>query len=288
MFGRMRSATGVASDALENVSPFVNQLAKDEKLRQRLLAAVGAGLAARQRARKQLGLEGMATRLATDPVLRAELVDAISQLQKARARMRKKSKGHKTRNLMLVLAGGGLVVVAVPKLRNGLIGKLSGRHSVDGSLSLPDTSSRPVVIEQQIEVNAPASAVYDRWTRFEEFPTFMEGVDEVQQLDDTLLHWAVTVAGKKAEWDAKITANDPERRIAWESVDGRKTQGSVTFEPVGSGTRTKIRLQMSYTAQGAVEAAGAAVGVDERRVKGDLERFRELVEGGHDESEVAQ
>jgi uncharacterized membrane protein len=100
----------------------------------------------------------------------------------------------------------------------------------------------------------------------------------VKQLDDSLLHWAVTVAGKKAEWDAKVTANDPDRRIAWESVDGRQTQGSVNFEPLEAGTRTRIRLQMSYAAQGPAEAAGAAVGLDERRIRGDLERFRDLIE----------
>ena len=110
----------------------------------------------------------------------------------------------------------------------------------------------------------------------------------MKRLDDTLLHWAVTVAGKRAEWDARITANDPDRRIAWESVDGKQTRGSVTFEPVGSGARTKIRLQMSYTAQGTLETAGAAVGVDEHRIRGDLERFREIVEKQPAEPGVSQ
>ena len=226
------------------------------------------------------GLRGIATRLGTDPLLRAQIVEAVSQLQKARRRAQKKNKSHRSRDALLVLAGAGMVVAAVPKLRVGLIGKVrraAGRAGLESVL--PETVSRPATVEQQIEVNAPVAAVYKQWTQFEQFPSFMEGVDEVKQLDDTLLHWAVTVSGKKAEWDAKITANDPDQRIAWESVDGKQMRGSVTFEPLESGTRTRIRLQMSYTAQGTAEAAGAAVGLDERRVRGDLERFRDLVEG---------
>src|SRR5262245_25267920 len=108
----------------------------------------------------------------------------------------------------------------------------------------------------------------------------MEGVDAVKRLQDDLLHWDVTIAGKKAEWDARITAQDPGRRVAWESVDGRQNRGSVSFEPVGSGARTRIHLQMAYRHEGSAEAAGAAMGLDERRVRGDLERFRELIENG--------
>jgi uncharacterized membrane protein len=279
----MRSATGAASDAVHGVSPYLDQLANDAKLRGRLLAALGAGLAAHHRVRQQLGPRGIATRLGTDPVLRAQLVDAVSQLQYARGRMQKQHKRRKSR-VLICLAGGGLVVAAVPTLRNGLVRKVRRLTGGRTQLSSADAGSRLVSVEQQIEVNAPASAVYSRWMQFEQFPNFMEGVDEVKQLDDTLLHWAVTVAGKKAEWDAKITANDPERRIAWESVDGKQTRGSVSFQSVGSGARTTVRLEMSYTAQGTVEAAGSALGVDERRIRGDLERFREIVESEHDKS----
>jgi uncharacterized membrane protein len=168
------------------------------------------------------------------------------------------------RTILLVLAGGGIAVAAMPKARKSIIKALRGSQSTR--------------IEQEIDVDAPVATVYRRWTQFEQFPEFMEGVDEVKRLENDLLHWAVTIAGRKAEWDARITADVPDKRIAWESVDGKQNGGSVTFEPVGSGARTRVRVQMSYRADGAAEATGAAVGLDERRVKADLERFRQLVE----------
>jgi uncharacterized membrane protein len=135
----------------------------------------------------------------------------------------------------------------------------------------------PAAIVEEIEVDVPVTEAYNQWTQFEDFPAFMEGVDEVRQLDDTLLHWAATVAGKKAEWDAKIVEQEPDRRITWESTDGRRTRGTVTFQEAGTGG-TRIELSMSYMAEGPLEFAGSAAGLDARRVRGDLERFKELIE----------
>jgi uncharacterized membrane protein len=127
------------------------------------------------------------------------------------------------------------------------------------------------------------STAYNQWTQFEEFPTFMDGVEQVRQLDDTLLHWAVNVAGKRAEWDAKILEQEPDRRISWESVDGKQTRGTVTFEEAGP-SRSRIRLTMRYSAEGLAEVAGSALGLDRRRVRGDLERFQQLIESRGSES----
>ena len=107
-------------------------------------------------------------------------------------------------------------------------------------------------------IEAPVSAVYNQWTQFEEFPRFMEGVERVEQLDDTRLHWVAKVGGKRAEWDAKILSQEPDRRISWESDDGKQTRGTVSFEQVGPA-RTRIQLGMSYTPEGVLEQAGSAV-----------------------------
>ena len=132
-------------------------------------------------------------------------------------------------------------------------------------------------IEHSVDVNVPIHVAYSQLARYTEFPRFMEGVQEVKQLDDTLLHWAATVAGKKAEWDAKIVEQEPDRRVAWESVDGKQTRGTVTFEEAGP-SRTRVRLNMSYVPDGVAEKVGSVAGLDDRRVRGDLERFRELIE----------
>src|ERR687889_2098273 len=107
-------------------------------------------------------------------------------------------------------------------------------------------------VEQTIEVNLPVSTVYNQWTQFEEFPQFMEGVERVRQLDDTRLHWKASVAGKHAEWDAKIVEQEPDTRIVWESIDGKQTRGTVAFHKLGD-SRTQGRLTMSYTPEGIAE-----------------------------------
>jgi uncharacterized membrane protein len=111
----------------------------------------------------------------------------------------------------------------------------------------------------------------------------MEGVEDVRQLDDTTLHWVASVGGKRAEWDAKIVEQEPDTRIAWESLDGKETRGVVSFDKLGEN-RTAIRLAMTYRPEGPLEKIGSAAGLDRRRIRGDLERFKELVESRGAES----
>jgi uncharacterized membrane protein len=132
-------------------------------------------------------------------------------------------------------------------------------------------------IEKAIEINVPVKAAYNQWTQFEEFPRFMEGVKEVQQLDDTHLHWKAEIAGKEKEWNAEITEQIPDQRIAWTSVAGAWTGGTVTFHPLSDQT-SKVLLRLEYEPQGFVENVGDAAGFVTRRVEGDLERFKEYIE----------
>jgi uncharacterized membrane protein len=130
---------------------------------------------------------------------------------------------------------------------------------------------------ESIEVGVPVSTAYNQWTQFEQFPKFMDGVESVRQLDDTRLRWAAEFGGKRHEWEAEIVEQVPDRRIAWRSVDGKGVSGEVTFEPLGPD-RTQLEVAMTWDADGLVETLGSAVGVDNRRIKGDLERFKELIE----------
>ena len=132
-------------------------------------------------------------------------------------------------------------------------------------------------IEQSIEVNVPVRTAYNQWTKFEEFPRFMEGVKEVTQLDDTRLHWKAEIAGKELEWDAEITELSPEHQIAWTSRGGAVNDGIVMFQPL-SDERSKIRLQVAYLPEGFVENVQDELGAVSSRVQGDLERFKAFVE----------
>jgi uncharacterized membrane protein len=169
---------------------------------------------------------------------------------------------------MLVLGGGAAAAGAAMKLR-GI------KQSANGTgIS---------TIDESIEVAVPVKTAYNQWTQFEEFPLFMEGVDDVRQGDDTRLHWVATIGGQTAEWDAKILEQHPDTQISWISEDGKKTRGTVSFEPLGE-SKTLIRLSMSYQAEGPIEQLGSAAGLDAQRIRGDLKRFKDLIESRGSES----
>ena len=132
-------------------------------------------------------------------------------------------------------------------------------------------------IEQSIDVEVPARTAYNQWTQFEEFPRFMEGVLEVRQLDDRRLHWRAKVGGQERTWDAEITEQVPDDRIAWRSRSGAANAGAVTFHRLAEG-RTRLMLQLEYEPEGVVEKAADAVGIVSHRVEGDLLRFKEFIE----------
>lgn len=132
-------------------------------------------------------------------------------------------------------------------------------------------------VDKSIEVNVPIHTAYNQWTQFEDFPQFMEGIKEVRQLDDTHLHWKASVGGKEEEWDAEITEQSPDQRIAWSSRSGARNGGVVTFHRI-SDEVTRIMLQIEYDPQSFTEKAGDALGLVSRRVEGDLQRFKEFIE----------
>src|SRR5579859_281288 len=132
-------------------------------------------------------------------------------------------------------------------------------------------------IVKSIDVNVPVRTAYNQWTQFESFPQFMEGVEQVQQIDDTHLHWRANVGGNVEEWDAAITEQIPDERVAWRSTDGKTNAGVVTFHRLGEDT-TRVTVQMQWEPQGIAQHVGDALGVDDRRIQGDLEHFKEFVE----------
>ncbi len=132
-------------------------------------------------------------------------------------------------------------------------------------------------VESSIDVNVPVTTAYNQWTQFEEFPEFMEGVEYVHQIDDTHLRWAAEIGGEREEWEATITEQTPDQRIAWTSTSGKDNAGVVTFHRIDDMT-TRVTLQMDWDPQGMKEKAGSMLGRDEAQVKADLERFKEFIE----------
>jgi uncharacterized membrane protein len=132
-------------------------------------------------------------------------------------------------------------------------------------------------ILESIDVDVPVRTAYDQWTQFEEFPKFMEGVERVVQRDDKTLDWTAEIAGQRKDWTAEITGQTPDVRVAWKSVGGDENAGAVLFEPLGAD-RTRVILKLDADPEGPVETVGANLGFLERRVKGDLQRFKEFIE----------
>ncbi|MDQ6881779.1 MAG: SRPBCC family protein [Pseudomonadota bacterium] len=147
-------------------------------------------------------------------------------------------------------------------------------------------------VEQTIVVGVPVSTAYNQFTQFEEFPRFMETVEQVDQVDNTHLHWRAVVAGKTKEWDAEITEQVPDQRIAWRSTSGVKNSGVVSFDKV-SENKTRVCLQMTYEPESADETIGAALGAVKMTARSNLKKFKKLVEASGVETgawrgEVAQ
>ena len=132
-------------------------------------------------------------------------------------------------------------------------------------------------IKESIEVNVPVHTAYNQWTQFEEFPKFMEAVESVTQVDDTHLRWVAEIGGQRREWQAEITEQVPDQRIAWKATEGNDPDGVVTFQSAGQD-ETQVTVEMTFKPEGVVEQLGSAIGSDSRQVKGDLERFKKLIE----------
>ncbi|GGI07790.1 SRPBCC family protein [Egicoccus halophilus] len=132
-------------------------------------------------------------------------------------------------------------------------------------------------VEQSIDVEVPVRTAYDQWTQFESFPKFMEDVERIDQVDDTTTHWVVNVAGNEREWDADITEQEPDQRVAWQARGETKHAGVVTFHRIDEG-RTRVMVQMDVEPNDWAEKLGDAVGAYDRIVRRDLENFKGFIE----------
>ncbi|MFD4194446.1 MULTISPECIES: SRPBCC family protein [Amycolatopsis] len=132
-------------------------------------------------------------------------------------------------------------------------------------------------ITESVDVNVDVRTAYNQWTQFESFPEFMEGVEEIRQLDDTHTHWVTKIGGAKREFDATITEQHPDERVAWRSDSGPSHAGVITFHRIDD-RKTRVTAQMDIDPEGFVEQAADKLGILDRRVHGDMERFKAFIE----------
>ncbi|MGW9412697.1 SRPBCC family protein [Arthrobacter cupressi] len=138
-------------------------------------------------------------------------------------------------------------------------------------------------VHESVRVNVPLAQAYNQWTQFEEFPRFMSGIESVRQVDEALVHFTTGIAGVRREFDARITTQVPDERIAWESVDAPRSKGEVTFR-ASSATETEITVDLDWQPETPAERLGAGTRLDDRLVKRDLQKFKEFIE--HRETET--
>jgi uncharacterized protein (TIGR02271 family) len=182
--------------------------------------------------------------------------------------------------------GGALVAVDTSdadadRAADLMRGAMQPSQRTRGGAGTPAEASRKgedmEMIERSIDLNVPVHTAYQQWTRFEEFPRFMEGVEAVRRVDAKRLHWVANIGGTRKEWDAQITEDVPDQRIAWRSEAGEFTAGVVTFQPLAAD-RARMTVRFDYEPQGVKETLGDWLGLVSRRVEGDLERFKQFVE----------
>ena len=133
-------------------------------------------------------------------------------------------------------------------------------------------------VQESVDVDVPVRTAYNQWTQFESFPQFMDGVVSITQTDDTHSHWVTKVGGLTREFDTVITEQHPDERVAWKSTGGETQHaGVVTFHRL-SDDKTRVMIQIDWEPSDLVEKVGAAVGVDDHRVKADAKRFKQFIE----------
>jgi uncharacterized membrane protein len=236
-------------------------LVRDREVRERA-TRVASNAAALQRNIRKHGL-----RRAADDERTADYLSTI--VDELRAIAQRGTRQQKRRSRFWPLAiGGGLAAGAV----------VAWRRFGNRAEPMITGFGGPNQVEQSIDLTVPVREAYNQWTQFEEFPRFMDGIDRVEQIDDTHLLWHATVAGQPRQWRAEITEQLPDERIAWRALDGAGPDGVVTFHHVDDGN-SRVMVQMRYTPERLREKAGGAIGLDTLRVKGDLGRFKDLIEG---------
>jgi uncharacterized membrane protein len=137
---------------------------------------------------------------------------------------------------------------------------------------------------ETVDVDVPVTVAYNAWTKFEEFPKFLDEVESLTQTSDTQTHWKVKVGPVEKEFDATIIEQHPDERVAWNSTGGEVDHaGVVTFHKLSDST-SRLTVQIDWEPTGFLEKVGSTLGADNHAIKKDLQNFKQYIEAsGHDE-----
>ena len=187
---------------------------------------------------------------------------------------------------VLVPLGTGLVARAVTG--NCPVSRALGRNTAGPKAARSPVASvhrgQGIKVEQSVIIDRPAAELYAYWRDFGNLPRFMHHVESVTSMGAGRSHWAVKgPAGTQIEWDAEVHNEIEPELIAWRSLPGSEVNnaGSVHFRPIAGGTRTLVRVVLSYEPPaGRLGAAVARLFGEEpsRQVREDLRRFKEVME----------
>jgi len=156
-----------------------------------------------------------------------------------------------------------------------------------GRNSARNQRAEPIEIVQTFTIYRPAEELYSFWRRHENLPRFMHHLEDVRELDERRSHWSARIPGGlgTVEWEAEITAEDPGRMLAWQSLPGSEvdTSGRVTFREAPGDKGTEVQAIIRYRAPGG--AIGQAVAhlvnpATAQLVREDMRRFKQLMETG--------
>ena len=138
-------------------------------------------------------------------------------------------------------------------------------------------SGRRMPIQQSVDVAVPIKVAYDRWTMFEDWPEFMHRIESVDQADDTTLSVSMKVWGLTRRFEAQISEQRPDERIEWDVEEGLSHTGVVTFHELAPRL-TRIEVSLDFEPHGMLEKMGRGMRFAKRAVRGDLHRFKAIVE----------
>jgi uncharacterized membrane protein len=172
-----------------------------------------------------------------------------------------------------VAQGDNPVKAAVKGVGSGVAEKVKGLFGGGGG----GGKQKVINIIEDIHIGVPVDVAYNQWTQFQEFSSFMKGVESVDQTDEVESNWKVKVFKSRRSWTAKVTEQIPDRRIAW-STEGAKgtTKGVVTFHPLADDL-TQVLLVIEYYPKGLFEKTGNIWRAGGRRARLDLKHFRRFV-----------